>query len=171
TGVTQNAQSSSTQTRTYAYDLLGRLTSETNPESGAISYVYDTDGTCSVTFSGDLVRKSDANGNTTCYTYDSLHRVLHVTYPSGPNAANTYARYFVYDTPYGNNTSSSNLKGRLSAAGRCTTPTSCAYALTHYEYAYDGDGRQTDVWELTPHSGGYYHTSATYWPNGAVASL
>jgi RHS repeat-associated protein len=27
------------------------------------------------------------------------------------------------------------------------------------------------MWELTPHSGGYYHSTASYWANGALASL
>ena len=38
TNVTQNAQSGSTQTRSFAYDLAGRMTSETNPENGTTTY-------------------------------------------------------------------------------------------------------------------------------------
>ena len=35
-----------TQTRTFNYNLgTGRLTSATNPENGAVSYTYNTDGT------------------------------------------------------------------------------------------------------------------------------
>lgn len=43
TGVTQG-----TQTRTYAYDGLGRMTSERNPETSqsAWSYTFDSDTTC-----------------------------------------------------------------------------------------------------------------------------
>jgi YD repeat-containing protein len=76
TGVTQNAQASSgqQQTRSYSFDLLGRMTSETNAESGTTSYVFDTDATCG-TYSGDLVKRTDAVGNATCYAYDTLHRV------------------------------------------------------------------------------------------------
>jgi len=50
------------QTRTYVYDELGRLTSETNPESGTTTYYYDSwnaSGTCTVNSRssyGDLVR-------------------------------------------------------------------------------------------------------------------
>jgi len=42
------------------------MTSETNPESGTTSYVYDTDSTCG-TSNGDLVKRTDAMGNVTCY--------------------------------------------------------------------------------------------------------
>jgi RHS repeat-associated protein len=169
---------SSTQTRTYAYDALGRMTSETNPEIGAngngtITYAYDSDATCGSS-TGDLVKEVDAAGNVICSTYDALHRLTWVKYPSGPNAANSYARFYWYDAIYVDNTSSTAyLKGRLSAAGTCTTPTCSVntHEWTLYEYAYDATGRQTDVWERTPNSGGTYHTTATYWPNGAVASL
>jgi YD repeat-containing protein len=84
TGVTQNAQSSSTQSRSFSYDDLGRMTSEANPESGTTSDTYDTDSTCG-TSKGDLVKKVDAVGNVTCYAYDALHRVTSTTY-SGPYA-------------------------------------------------------------------------------------
>ena len=77
TNVTQNAQSSTRQTRTYAYDLMGRLTSETNPESATTAYVYDTNSLCG-TSDGDMVSKTDANGAQTCYYYDALHRLTAV---------------------------------------------------------------------------------------------
>jgi hypothetical protein len=38
-------------------------------------------------------------------------------------------------------------------------------------FAYDADGRLTDVWESTPHSGGWYHTQAGYAVNGALTSI
>ena len=101
--VTQNAQSGSTQTRYYIYDLLGRLFQETNPESGTTQYFYDTAPSapgvaCSGTYTGDLVKKYDAQGNTICYAYDSLHRLIGITYPGGPNSANTPSKVFVYDS-------------------------------------------------------------------------
>jgi len=55
------------QTRTFAYSSLSRLTSATNPESGTISYVYDNNG--------NLTSKVDARSITTSYTYDVLNRV------------------------------------------------------------------------------------------------
>ena len=60
TAVTQNAQASSTQSRLYSYDLMGRLLSETDPESGTTTFTYDTDSTCG-TSGGDLVKRIDTN--------------------------------------------------------------------------------------------------------------
>src|SRR5450631_3048942 len=42
-GVSQNSQTSTfgPQTRTYAFDMIGRLTSEANPETGSVNYTYD----------------------------------------------------------------------------------------------------------------------------------
>src|SRR5439155_19068124 len=80
TGVSQNAQGTA-QTRSYGYDFLSRLISETNPESGTTTYVYDstTSPSCaSYTSNGDLVRTADANGTNTCFYYDSLHRLTDV---------------------------------------------------------------------------------------------
>ena len=80
--VSQNAQPGGIggpQTRTYAYDDLSRLTSETNPESGTTAYAYDTNSTCG-TNNGDLIERIDANGNTACEAHDGLHRLTSTTY-------------------------------------------------------------------------------------------
>ena len=91
--VTQNAQASSgsQQTRSYMYDGLGRMTSETNPEIGPstgatpVNYTYDTSTSPCMTgtYSGDLVMKVDPQGTTTCFTYDALHRKTSTTYSGG----------------------------------------------------------------------------------------
>jgi YD repeat-containing protein len=71
TSVSENAQGSTIQTRSYVYDGLSRLTSESNPEwnSAAAAYTYDTDTTCG-TSTGDLVKKVDPAGNVTCSVSD-----------------------------------------------------------------------------------------------------
>jgi len=61
------------QSRSYSYDFLGRMTSETNPENGTTNYTYDSDANCGSS-SGDRVKRVDAVGNTTCLVYDALHR-------------------------------------------------------------------------------------------------
>jgi RHS repeat-associated protein len=179
TTVKQNAQGSATQTRTYEYDLLGRLVSEVNPETGqnspgTVNYTYDTACGSYPASAGNMTKRVDNAGNTTCYQYDSLHRLTWVNYPIGPNAANSRAKFFVYDSPFVNNTSSTaNLASRLSAAGTCTTPT-CSVttnSMTHSEFAYDADGRITDVWEQTPSFSAVNHVTRTYWPNGLVHSM
>jgi RHS repeat-associated protein len=168
TGVTQNAQSSgSQQTRTYAYDDLGRLTSETNPESAVTTYTYDTDTTCG-TSKGDLVKKIDAVGNTTCYAYDARHRITSTTY-SGPYAPNTPSRYFVYDAATVNSVAMANAKARLAEAYTCVSP--CTTKTTDLGFSYTVLGQPTDVYESTPHSGSYYHVTGAYYANGALSTL
>jgi RHS repeat-associated protein len=167
TGVTQNAQSGSSQTRSYSYDGLGRLISETNPESGTQTYVYDTDSTCG-TSPGDLVKRTDAVGNTACYSYDALHRNTSVTY-SGPYAANTPNKYFVYDSATVNSVVMSNAKGRMAEAYTATCST-CT-KLTDLGFSYTVLGQTSDVYEATQHSGGYYHVTASYWAHGALNQL
>src|SRR5437016_1642859 len=60
------------QTRTFAYDSLGRLTSETHPESGSTTYTYDDNG--------NVLSKTDARGLITTNEYDALNRVTKTRY-------------------------------------------------------------------------------------------
>jgi RHS repeat-associated protein len=182
TGVTQNAQaaSGSQQTRTYVFDMIGRITSETNPETGssAITYVYDkltSDASCgTVTSAGDLLKRTDAKGNVTCYTYDGMHRVTNLAY-SGPDSASSPTKTFVYDSATFNGTAMSNPKGRRVEA---YTGASGAKVTDEF-FSYSARGELTDVWQCTPHSGtngcasvsNYYHLTTAYWANGAVSSL
>jgi RHS repeat-associated protein len=91
TGVNQSGQ-----TRSFAYDSLKRLRQATNPESGTVTYAYDT--------SGNLVTRADARG-TTCYGvwtgascdfsgvngYDGKSRVVRKMYSVTGTPAVTYA--------------------------------------------------------------------------------
>jgi hypothetical protein len=58
----------------------------------------------------------DPANNVTCYSYDGLHRLTQVSYPSGPNAASTATKTYIYDnaSPWGVNVT--NPKGRLTGA-------------------------------------------------------
>jgi RHS repeat-associated protein len=78
------------QTRTFAYDGLGRKTSETTPETGTVTYSYTTSG--GVLCSGDtssVCRRTDARGVVSTYTYDTANRLTGVSYtiPGGKNIA------------------------------------------------------------------------------------
>ena len=168
TSVSQSAQSVQAQTRSFTYDDLGRMTSEANPETGTIRYVYDSDATCG-TSSGDLVKKTDAAGNVICYAYDALHRATSITYPSGPNSANTPSKHFVYDSATVNSVAMANAKTRLAEAYTCVSP--CSSKITDEGFSYTARGEESDEYESTPHSGGYYHATATYWANGVINSL
>ena len=169
TGVTQNAQpNGSPQTRTYAYDGLGRKTSETNPESGTTSYVYDTATGCTGTYSGDLVKKADALGNTSCYVYDLLHRATSISY-TGPYANATPIKHFMYDTATVNGITMVKAKGRLAEAYTCSG--SCAAKTTDLGFSYTSRGEISDEYQSSPNSGGYYHAAFQYWPHGAAKQL
>jgi RHS repeat-associated protein len=161
--VTQGAQK-----RTYIYDGLTRLTSETNPESGTTVYTYDSDssGTCPGTYKGDLVKRVDNALNVTCYTYDGLHRKLSASY-SGPNT--TANRYFVYDAASVNGNSMANAKGRMAEAYTATSVTGSK--ITDEGFGYTARGELSDFYESTPHSGDYYYVPMTYWANGLLETF
>ena len=108
-----------------------------------------------------------AVGNTTCYAYDALHRVTSITYPSGSYAGNTPTKTFVYDASSASGFNLSNTKGRLAEA--YTGPSN--NKTTDLVFSYSARGEVTDAYESTPHSSGYYHTTAAYWANGALNTL
>lgn len=154
--------SSGQQTRTYSYDSLGRLTSEANPESGTTVYKYDSDATCG-TYNGDLVKRIDSNGNTTCFSYDALHRRTASTY-SGPNS--TANRYYVYDAATVNGQAMTNVTGRVAEAYTATCST-CT-KLTDEGFSYTARGELSGYDQSSTHSGGYYYIPMTYWANGQL---
>jgi len=180
TAVTQNAQSGSHQTRAYTFDEMSRLTSETNPESGTTTYIYDTTGTSSCnsgyTSNGDLVRKVDANGVNTCNYYDALHRLTDV----GTSGSGTVCRRFRYDATTGvlgtrpSGVSVLNVLNRLAEAetDTCASPITQSSIITDEWFSYSPRGEQSDLFQYTTHSGStYYHTAQTYWPHGLPEQL
>ncbi len=178
--VTQNAQPGAiggTQTRTYVYDMLGRLTSETNPESGTTTYIYDGTGCWNTPMKGLLIYKADANGNGTCFTYDTLNRVVAIGY-GGPNWDGK-DKFFVYDSTTVNGVAMTNTAGRLAEAYTGSGPscTSVAQCLSNQTKAtdegfnYTARGGVANLYESTPHSGGYIQTNAQYYANGAVQAV
>jgi RHS repeat-associated protein len=173
--VTQNGQPSggTLQTRTYIYDMLGRLTQETNPETGTTSYVYDTDTTCSGGYpTGNLVKLTDAVGNVTCYAYDQLHRLTSITYPSGSYSASTDKKYFVYDSANVGGAAMQNAKGRLAEAYTCPATGACTSKKTDLGFSYSARGETASVYQKTPNSGStYYQVSASYWAHGGINAL
>ncbi len=164
------------QPRSYSYDGLSRLTTESNPESGTTSYTYDSVSSTycygGETSAGDLVSKVDANSNRTCYYYDGLHRLTDVG-NSNQSATNPCLR-FRYDSstgvtgsyPAGMNPTPQNYWGRMVEAA---TDNCGSQVLTNEWFSYNARGDQTDAWESTPNSGGWYHLANQYhFANGAV---
>lgn len=175
--VTQNAQlSQPRQTRSFIFDGLGRMLSESNPETKnqtnghtTTTYTYDVTPTgCATgqTAVGDLATKADQNGNTISYCYDLMHRLVSVLY-SGTNA--THCQYFQYDSATVNSVAMTFAKGRIAEA----YTTDCVHTskIVDEGLSYNARGELTDIYESTPNSGGYYHVSATYWPHEALETL
>lgn len=160
------------QSKTTYTDSLGRVTQTQIPETGTAtwSYYYDSSSaiTCSSLYAGaigQLKASVDPKGNLRCYQYDALNRV------TGINANGTTCRHLYYDTTYGTVpsgvTAPTYTLGRLAEA---STDNCSGTLITDEWFSYDALGRNTDTWELTPHSGGYYHATDTYNANGAPSS-
>ena len=72
-----------TQSVTYSYDQINRLTKYTDALGKSETYTYNS--------YGDMVKKVDRNGITTNYTYDALHRLTKESVvKSGTTTANSY---------------------------------------------------------------------------------
>ena len=125
------------QTRTFAYDKLGRLTSATNPENGTVRYTYDGNGNVLTKTDG---RGTDGRGGTVTHTYDALNRVKTTRYSGGgTDFSGTPGVTYTYDA--GSSSACKN-KGRLTsvaAAGVSTTSYGC----------YDKLGRVTASTQTT----------------------
>jgi RHS repeat-associated protein len=165
------------QTRSKTYDAMRRLTSSSTPEGGTTTYTYDSypSGCGGYTSEpGHLMLKTTPIG-TICYVYNDggLGRLTDVWITGG---ANNYCKRFRYDSvsngvqtqPSGSTIN--NAAGRLVEAetDNCGTPSTM---ITDEWFSYDADGHMTDMWELTPNSGQYYHSTATFYGNGAVDTL
>ncbi len=165
------------QTRTTTVDAMGRVKQKITPEGGAWLSTYDAtlgSATCkwssTPNLAGRLSLVSDPNNNQICYSYDSLGRNTLV------NADNTTCRHFYYDNskgysgsiPSGVSTPTNSLGRMVEAA---TDSCSSGTLITDEWFSYDKDGRMSDMWELTPHSGQYYHSVATFFENGKVKTL
>jgi RHS repeat-associated protein len=79
------------QAHSYSYDGLGRITSSTTPEAGAVTMFYtDASGSICVGNSSLACRIQDARGVVRTFTYDGVTRLLTVSYSDGTPGA-TYA--------------------------------------------------------------------------------
>jgi RHS repeat-associated protein len=176
--VTQNAQGSPTQTRSYYYDGLGRLTQESNPESGTTWYFWDAApsacGSGGWSTPGDLGAKKDNAGVYNCYGYDTLHRLVGF----GPLSIipNKNCTSLVYDAPQSgwpppSGSNLQNTKGRLIEAYTNTNCDGHTSIVTDEWYGYSPRGEVTDIYTSTPNSNGYYHVGKSYWANGALRTL
>jgi YD repeat-containing protein len=129
------------QTRTYGYDNLGRITTVATPETNALTYQYQYNDFDLVT------QRTDPRGVITTYGYDSLNRLHQVSYNVGSTGVPATATVtYTYGT-----TAAQNNNGRLQ------TLTDGAGTET---YSYDILGRVTQLQKVI--SGTTYTTSYGY---------
>ena len=168
TGSTTISSIRGLQTRSQTYDALGRVRSVTTPEGGTVSYYWDTSAPdCNNGEVGTLNESKDGLGNINCYYHDALGRL--VTHSANGAAGHT-CRIFAFDTeaapaqtpPTGY--SLANTAGRVVEA--YTNDCNGGAPIVDEWFSYDKGGHMTDMWELTPHSGTYYHSHATFAGNG-----
>jgi RHS repeat-associated protein len=171
------------QSRTFTYDALGRTLTAKYPESGTKYFYYDsapsTPGVaCSTTALptgtglnvsplSHLVKTYDANGTTTCFSYDTMNRNTGIAY-AGTNWDGEN-KYFIYDSATVDSTSMTNALGRIAEA--YTAPTASGTKATDEGFSYTGRGEVSAFHQWSTNSGGWYVTSATYYANGSVNTL
>ncbi len=174
-----------TKRRQLEYDALGRLTSvceitglsqsgacgQTTAQTGFwTKYAYDALSNLS-----GVTQNAQSGGaaQTRSYSsFDALHRVTSINYPTGPNMSVTAMKMFYYDAPYPPQAQpASNTLGRLASAGTCQNPTCAGNWITFEDFSYSARGELTDVYEWTASSGGWYHVAQSYWATGAPSQL
>jgi RHS repeat-associated protein len=136
------------QTRSYAYDGIGRLTDVTTPEAGHVQLGYN---------SFDLVtQRTDARGVVTSYSYDPLNRLKQIDYnigSTGVPATPSVVYHYGSDPTQNNN-------------GRVTLITD---GLGSEAYTYDTLGRITQLQKVI--NGQTYAVGYAYNLAGEVTSM
>jgi RHS repeat-associated protein len=170
------------QTHTSIVDALGRTLSSQTPERATITNVYDSyaAGVCGghTSSPGDLMLTTYGSGDAVCFVYDGLHRLTN----TGTSLTANTCKRLIYDAttnglqakPSDYPASGTNIIGRVVEAetDNCTVwPPTSATMITDEWFAYDADGRMTDMWEKTPHSSGFYHATVTLNPDGTISTV
>jgi YD repeat-containing protein len=163
-----------TQTRTFVYDTQGRMTSETNPETGTTSYEYDY-------WTGRMWRKTDARGYKTEWSFDIYQRVTQERHYNAslqllPCETYTY-RYDSYEE-----STSQYAWGRLTETKwGDENPQACGAGEFREQYGYDQHGRQVSKTVRfkrndpnhpeTPNRGEAWLSAGWTWSHGRIASI
>ena len=122
--------SQDSQTRTFVYDSLNRLTSATNPESGTVSLQYDNQG--------NLTQRTDARGIVTTVSYDALNRPTAKSYTNDGGLTPAVAYFYDAQSVPGGAPSFS----RGYSTGRLVAMTYGGNSNGDY-FGYDAMGRAT----------------------------
>ena len=144
------------QTRTFSYDSLSRLTSATNPEVSLpngtpcpISYSYDGNGNLTSRVAPlENQNTSCSSTVTTSYTYDELNRLTGKSYNDNPQTPSVSLAYDESSVTPGSWTS----PGLAYPNGRITHTTTMSGSTlqTATVQDYDKMGRTKHYWQCTP---------------------
>jgi RHS repeat-associated protein len=117
------------QSRSFIYDSLSRMTDATNPESGTVHYEYDPNG--------NLSWKRDARNVRTDFTYDAINRISTRTYSdTTPDVTYSYDSGSVFYS-----------KGRLTQVSAVAPDFSFSSSYSYDEY--DALGRVKRSTQMT----------------------
>ncbi|MEV0734004.1 RHS repeat-associated core domain-containing protein [Polymorphospora sp. NPDC050346] len=134
----------------YEYDLQGRQTKTTDPDTGVTTLTYDA---------GDrLTSSTDARGKKLAYLYDPLGR-KRATYDNA--VGGTMRAQWIYDTI---------AKGRLSQSTRFVGGAAYQTRITGYTDQYQPSETQVIIPASETHLAGIYNFSNTYNVDGSLAS-
>jgi RHS repeat-associated protein len=155
------------RTRTYTYDALSRVVSESIPESGSSGSATGTTNLYYTTSSGalcsgdsqDVCRRTDSRSITTTYSYDGVNRLTSKSYSNGDPTV----IYYFDQTTY-NSLTIANGKGRRTGMSDGSGQTA---------WSYDSDGRVvTERRTITAVSPSVTKTTSySYNLDGSVASV
>src|ERR1043166_2598590 len=143
------------QTRTFVYDSVKRLTSATNPESGAVTYGYDANG--------NLTTRVDARSITMILAYDALNRVTSKSYNDSPQTPTVSYFYDAQSLPSG-----APSFDRGYATGRLVAVTYGSGSSAGTYRGYDQLGRVVRQCQRTDSVN--YLVEATFFADGALHS-
>jgi RHS repeat-associated protein len=158
------------QTRTFNYDKVGRLTSSVTPEAGTVSYVTNDFNL--------VTQRTDARNVVTNYTYDGLNRLIGTSYTI-PNGSGVAAMPNICDPTGGTNNTANVCNyydqggAGVYALGRLTKMVDPSGSVT---YSYNKLGQATQVQKVvgsTTYTTSYQYnlmgeTTQTTYPSGRV---
>ena len=156
----------------YTYDSTGEYLSQIKfptPSSPSSCSSTLVEGFSFDSNTGVLISQTDANSQTTSYSYDSMRRVTGVTYPDGGSETYNYSGdsatpspYFTYSKSITTSpTLNFTAKGIVDGLGRKkqTQLTSDPSGTDYVDYGYDNEGRLTSI--SNPHRTGSSATDGT----------